>query len=51
MYAWDPARIAARYARPQLSVGAFELTYFYAALWFYLAFLTAFLGWWARFPR
>lgn len=31
--------------------GAFDVTYVYTALCFYLAALTAFLGWWARFPR
>jgi hypothetical protein len=31
--------------------GAFKVIYFYAALCIYLAALTAFLGWWARFPR
>lgn len=40
-YGWDSA----------LSIRSYELTYFYTALCIYLAALTAFLGWWARFPR
>jgi hypothetical protein len=44
-------------AKSRMSVGAlharraFKVTYLYTALCIYLAALTAFLGWWARFPR
>jgi hypothetical protein len=50
-YGWDSLAVADPGWRAALSDGAFKVTDLYTALCIYLAALTAFLGWWARFPR
>ena len=44
-----PSEIADQFAR--WIQRAFKVTYLYTALCLYVAALTAFLGWWARFRR